>query len=256
MNDVEYTVDDGIAHIRFCRPDRANALRPQTCEELKEAARRLRELDDLGAIVISGDGPVWCAGGDINAFSTAEHLGDFVYDMATTFHVALDLFDRIDAPTIAAVEGNVGGAGVSLVAAFDLAIVAENSRFTMGYTGVGLTPDGSSSYYLTRAVGLKRAVDLAITNRTIDAATACDWGLITRTAPAGQVVEKAMELARQLCGRETRVLGETKRLFAQGTERSLREAMARETESVTWAASRTETADRLAAFLDRSGSKG
>lgn len=256
MPDLEYTIDDGIGHIRFTRPETANALRPQTCDELIEAARRLSEHDDLGAVVVSGDGPIFCAGGDIGAFAAADHLGDFVYDMATAFHVALEYFDRLDAPTVAAVEGNVGGAGVSLVAAFDLAVVSEDAKFTMGYTGVGLTPDGSSSYYLTRAVGLKRAVDMALTNRMIDAATAEQWGLVTRLAPPGDVFEQAIQLARQLCRAETKVLGETKRLLAQGTERTLRDAMARETQAVAWAAARPETAARLHAFLDRSSSGG
>lgn len=255
MTDLAYSVDDGIAHIRFTRAEHANALRPQTCDELIEAARHIGARDDVGAIVVSGDGSIWCGGGDIQAFSEADDLGEFVYDMATAFHVAIELFDRLDAPTIAAVEGNVGGAGVSLVAAFDLAVVADDARFTMGYTGVGLTPDGSSSYYLTRAIGLKRSVDLALTNRMLDAATAAEWGLITRTAPKADVVDEAMQLARRLCAMETPVLGETKRLFAQGTERTLREAMARETHTVAWAAARPETQGRLAAFLERSSGK-
>lgn len=251
MADLECTIEGRIAHIRFTRPEHANALRPQTCDELMQITRELDGRDDVGAIVVSGNSRIFCAGGDLREFSAADKLDEFVYDMATTFHAALEHFERIDAPTIAAVEGNVGGAGVSLVAAFDLAVVADTSTFTLGYNRVGLTPDGSSSYYLTRAIGLKRAVDLAITNRTIDAATAEAWGLVTRVAPAGEVLDQAMQLAEHVSTFETPVLGETRRLFAQGTERTLRDAMARETQAVAWAAARDETKNRMHAFLER-----
>jgi 2-(1,2-epoxy-1,2-dihydrophenyl)acetyl-CoA isomerase len=153
------------------------------------------------------------------------------------------------------VEGNAGGAGVSLVAAFGLAVVAETATFTMGYSAIGLTPDGSSSYYLARSVGLKRALDLALTNRTIDAATACDWGLITRLAPAANVLRDAMALAEQLAKRETVVLGETKRLLTDGTNRTLRDAMANETAKVAWAAGRPAVRANISAFMNRGSTR-
>ena len=252
MTDVVCTITDRIAHVRLTRSESANALRPQTCEELMQIARELhRTPRDLAAVVLSSEGPIFCAGGDLKDFASADDLETYVFDMASTLHVALDLFDRLDAPTIAAVHGNAGGAGVSIVAAFDLAVVADSAKFTLGYSAIGLTPDGSSSYYLTRAVGLKRALDLALTNRTIDAQTACDWGLITRLAPAADVLAEAMALAEQLAKRETVVLGATKRLMSEGTNRTLRDAMAHETENVAWAASRPAVPESISAFVNR-----
>ena len=249
--DVECTIDGRIAHIRFLRPGQGNAFRPQTCREMIEHARDLAKMGDLGAIVVSGEGPIFCAGGDLAAFNEAEPLGDFVYDMAIDFHVFLNYFDRINAPTIAAVEGNVGGAGVSMVAAFDLGIVAENATFTLGYPAVGLTPDGSSSFYLSRAVGLKRALDFALTNETIDAQKALDWGLATRLAPAGETLNHAMELARSVAGSDTVVLGQTKRLIKDGTTRSLSEAMAEETDRVAAMAARPKARNYIREFAER-----
>ena len=249
--DVECTIDGRIAHIRFLRPGQGNAFRPQTCREMIEHARDLAKMDDLGAIVVSGEGPIFCAGGDLAAFNEAEPLGDFVYDMAIDFHVFLNYFNRINAPTIAAVEGNVGGAGVSMVAAFDLGIVAENATFTLGYPAVGLTPDGSSSFYLSRAVGLKRALDFALTNETIDAQKALDWGLATRLAPAGETLNHAMELARSVAGSDTVVLGLTKRLIKDGTTRSLSEAMAEETDRVAAMAARPKARNYIREFAER-----
>lgn len=255
MNDVVCIIKDRIAHIRFTSPRRANALRQQTFEELKEIARKLHQDPNIGAIVISGEGPIFCAGGDLRAFAAQEHLGDFVYDMATTFHASLEYFNRTDAPVIAAIEGSVGGAGVSLMAACDVAVVAENARFTMGYGAIGLTPDGSASYYLSRSIGLRRALDLTLTNRTIDARTASDWGLVTRLVGSGQALEEAMTLAGALAARDTRVLGESKRLLIEGTDRNLREAMARETETVSSMAARPVVKANIDAFLNRRKSR-
>lgn len=249
MPDVSCSIDGRVAHIQLVSPERANALRQQTFEELKEIARSLNANPDVGAIVISGEGPIFCAGGDLKAFAVEELLGDFVYDMATTFHATLDYFNRTDAPVIAAVEGNVGGAGVSLVAACDLAVVASDVSFTMGYGAIGLTPDGSASYYLSRSIGLRRSLDLALTNRTIDAATANEWGLVTRLVDPGSSLEHAFKLAHQLADRDTLVLGATKRLLVEGTDRNLREAMARETENVSAMASRPEVKVNIDNFL-------
>lgn len=251
MNDVVCTIEKGIAHIRFTSPQRANALRQQTFEELKEIARKLHQDPDVGAVVISGEGPIFCAGGDLKAFAAQERLGDFVHDMATIFHASLAYFNRMDAPVIAAIEGSVGGAGVSLMAACDLAVVAENASFTMGYGAIGLTPDGSASYYLSRSIGLRRALDLTLTNRTIDARTANEWGLVTRLVRSGQALQEAMALADYLAARDTRVLGESKRLLIDGTDRSLREAMAHETEIVSSMAARPRVKENINAFLSR-----
>lgn len=249
--DVECTIDGRIAHLRFLRPGQGNALRPQTCREMIDHARDLAKREDLAAIVVSGEGPIFCAGGDLAAFAEAEPLDDFIYDMAVDFHVFLDYLDRINAPTIAAIEGNVGGAGVSMVAAFDLGIVAENATFTLGYPAVGLTPDGSSSFYLSRAIGLKRALDFALTNDTIDAQRALDWGLATRLAPAGETLDQAMELAQLLASRDTVVLGETKKLIKEGTTRGLREAMAQETDRVAAMAARPVARNNIRGFAER-----
>jgi len=251
MADVECTVKKRIAHVRFVSPERANALRQQTFEELKEIARDLHRSPDIGAIVISGEGPIFCAGGDLKAFAAQEHLGEFVYDAATTFHATMDFFNRTDAPVIAAVEGSVGGAGVSLMAACDLAVVADNASFTLGYGAIGLTPDGSASYYLSRSIGLRRALDLALTNRTIDARTACEWGLVTRLVASGDALDEAMSLAGDLVDRDTLALGESKRLLVEGTDRNLREAMARETEKVSTMAARPQVKKYIEAFLNR-----
>jgi 2-(1,2-epoxy-1,2-dihydrophenyl)acetyl-CoA isomerase len=120
----------------------------------------------------------------------------------------------------------------------------------MGYSAICLTPDGSSSYYPARPVGLKRALDLALTDRTIDAANACDWGLITRLVPAFNVLRDAMALAEQLAKRETVVLGESKRLLTDGTNRTLRDAMANETAKVAWAAGRPAVRASISAFMN------
>ena len=109
----------------------------------------------------------------------------------------------------------------------------------------------ASGYETVRTRNGLEALDLAVANRTIDAQTACDWGLITRLAPAADVLAEAMALAEQLATRETVVLGATKQLLSEGTNRTLRDAMAHETENVAWAASRPAVPESISAFVNR-----
>ena len=90
------------------------------------------------------------------------------------------------------------GAGFGLALACDFVYAAESARFTMAYTMVGLTPDGSSTYFLPRVVGLKRAIELTLTNRVLSAQEAEDLGIATRVVPDGELMDEAMSLARQL----------------------------------------------------------
>ena len=104
----------------------------------------------------------------------------------------------MDAVLITAVNGVAAGAGFSLAIAGDLVLAADSASFTMAYTRAGLSPDGSSSYYLPRLVGVRRTQELMLTNRTLSAAEAADWGLVTAVVPVAELAAKTEELAVQL----------------------------------------------------------
>ena len=128
---------------------------------------------------------MFCAGGDLASFARAgDALPRALKEMTVYLHAAITRLARGSAPVIAAVQGPAAGAGFSLACAADLVVASEQAVFTMAYTRAGLTPDGSSTYFLPRLLGRHRALELILTNRTLPAAEAQDWGLVNEVAPA------------------------------------------------------------------------
>ncbi len=185
-------VDGGIARLTLNRPDQANAIDAVMARELRDAATMLRFDPAVRVVLLDAIGKLFCGGGDLQAFRAAgTGAGALLAGVASDLHVALSTFAAMDAPVVAAVQGSAGGAGMSLVAGADIVVAGERAKFTMGYTAVALAPDGGSTFYLSRVVGLRRAMDLVLTNRTIDARTAEAWGLVTRVVPDEQVDEES-----------------------------------------------------------------
>ena len=156
------------------------------------------------------------------------------------------------APVVMAIQGAAGGAGMSLACAGDIVIAAESAKFTMAYTRRGCTPDGiSSTYFLPRIVGLRRAMDLALTNRVLSAREAHEMGIVTRVVPDAELMATAEGLARGFAQGPTRAYLGVKRLFAESATRTLEDQMELETE---WIADMGRTADGsegIAAFLEK-----
>ena len=161
----------------------------------------------------------------------------------------------MDAPLVVAVRGAAGGAGMSLVAGADIVVAGERAKFTMGYTAVGLTPDGGSTFFLSRVVGLRRAMDLVLTNRVLDARTAEEWGLVTRVVPDERAEEEAAALAASLAAGPTAALGAAKRLVIDGASAALAEALHREAVGISAAAATPDGAEGIAAFVDKRAPK-
>ena len=139
----------------------------------------------------------------------------------------------------------------SLVAACDLVVASTASKFTMGYTRAGLVPDGTSSFYLSRVVGLRRAAELMLTNRTLNAAEALDWGLVNELAEPDAVRGRAEELARTLAAGATAAFGGAKRVLYQGASSSLEEAMERESSVIGRVSGLPDAREGIASFLEK-----
>src|SRR5262249_1171602 len=138
------------------------------------------------AVLLTGAGNAFCAGGDLRSFAAAfvdVGLAAELHRILESLHEAITRLTRLAAPVLAAVNGAAAGAGFSLVNAFDPVLAGESARFTVAYTGVGLTPDGSSTYFLPRRIGLSRALELTLTNRLLTAREALDWGIVNRVVP-------------------------------------------------------------------------
>ncbi|MEM8902984.1 MAG: enoyl-CoA hydratase-related protein [Actinomycetota bacterium] len=250
LDTLHLTVDDaGLARLVIDRPEAANALDRQMSADIRTIAVALDSSRAARAVLVTANGPIFCGGGDLRGFAESDDTFTLVSEMTIDLHAAIARLAKLDAPVVAAVSGAAGGAGMSLVAALDLVVAGESAKFTMGYTKAGLVPDGSSSFFLARSVGYKRALDLALTNRVLSAAEAEEWGLVARVVPDGDVETEAEALATQLAAGPTRTFGLAKRLILAGANSALEEAMERESVSIAAATRTADAAEGIEAFL-------
>ena len=250
---LDYDLRDGVAWITFNRPDRFNALNPVMVRELCDVAMRCSSDKAVRAAVLTGAGDqAFCAGGDVSEFGKRlDEIDLLVKEMTTYLHAAVSRFAWMRAPLIGAVNGVAAGAGLSAVAFCDLVIAAESATFTSAYTQIGLTPDGSSTYFLSRTLGQRRAMELYLTNRVLSAQEALDWGLVNKVVPAAQVTEEAGALAAQLAQGPTRAFGGVKRLLQTAATESLETQMERETRFIAEMGASADGQEGIRAFLDK-----
>ena len=247
-----FEVQEGVAFITLNRPDALNTIDVALAAELADTALRCEQNANIRAILLCGAGKVFCAGGDLKTFvGERDEVPGYIHEVTTHLHTAISRFNRMDPPVIAAVHGAAAGGGMSLACACDLVLATESARFTLAYTRIGLTPDGSSSYFLPRLVGHRRAMELVLTNRTLTAQEALEWGIVTRVVADGELMAEAEALARQLAAGPTRAFGASKRLLQLGWTESLETQMAHETRAVAAAAGAHDGREGMAAFLEK-----
>jgi len=249
---MTYEVSNHIAHIRLTRPEGANAVSVQFSKDFRAATLAAHYDDNVRVLLVTAEGKVFCAGGDLVEFNSAgDSLPSIASDMLTDFHGAIYRMHRMTKPTIASVGGAAGGAGLSLMCAFDLVVAAENAKFTMAYTRAGVTPDGTSTYFLARHVGLRRALDLTLTNRLLSAEEAEAWGLVNRVVPKGEADETALAMATELAAGSAFATGNAKRLIYEGFDSSLEETGEREMHMITRSMAMPDGKEGIAAFVEK-----
>ena len=230
---LTFEVTNGVALITLNRPDAANALDKTMAEDLFDVAVRCDCDAAIRAAVLTATGDMFCAGGDLKTFdSQGEALPQFLMETATKLHSAVTRFQYMDAPLTIAVNGTAAGAGFSIALSGDHVIAAEGAKFVSAYTASGLTPDGSSTYFIAKHIGLLRAKELALTNKVLSAEEACAWGLVNKVVPADTLMEEAMAVAERFARGATKALGGAKRLLLTAYTASLESQLEAETQSI------------------------
>ena len=240
LETLEYEVADEVAILTLNRPQAYNALNLQLGRDLLEAAIEADEDRAVRCIVLTGSGQAFCAGGDVKDFAAnADRIAVFIKQLTIYLHGAISRLARSPKPVLMAVNGAAAGAGMSLALAGDMVVAAESARFSLAYSRIGAAPDGSSTYYLPRLAGYRRAMDLYLTNRVLTAGEALGWGLVNRVHPDAQFQAEVAKLARELAQGPTFAIGRAKQLFLHSTEESLETQMELEAQAIA-ASSRTE----------------
>jgi 2-(1,2-epoxy-1,2-dihydrophenyl)acetyl-CoA isomerase len=247
-----FDVRDNVAHITLNRPDAANSINEEMGKDLMYAALRCDEDPEIRAVLISGAGKIFSGGGDLKAFTAkGDQLPYHIKEITTYLHAAMSRLTRMDAPVVAAIHGAVAGAGMSIAIACDIVVAAETTRFMVAYTRAGLVPDGSLTYFLPRIVGLKRALELTLTNRMFSAQEALQWGLVTHVVPDNELIAQARAIAVQLAAGPTRAYGISKRLLHSGWTETLETQMENESQAIANSARTADASEGIKAFLEK-----
>jgi 2-(1,2-epoxy-1,2-dihydrophenyl)acetyl-CoA isomerase len=221
---VSYELKDRVAFVTLTRPDARNALTNAIADGLVLAVKEIESDRRVRAVILSGEGPVFCAGGDLKAFAT----GGFSADRADAVHDGLLGLHRSPAPVIAAIQGAAIGYGLGLACACDIRVAAEGTRFQAGFTGVGLSPDSTTSYFLPRLFGPSVAARMMLTNLPLDAEEARALGFVASVHPPAELAAAALELAERIARMPSGALRRAKQLLHASLSHSAEEQVAME----------------------------
>src|SRR5262245_10388097 len=250
---VLLSLDDGIARLRLNRPEASNGLSEALLEALVQAAELCEETDGVRCVLFSGEGDNFCAGGDVKEFAAkGEDLPDHLVGQTALLQRATATLLGLDAPVVALIQGwAVGGGGLGLACAGDLAIGGESCRFMSGATRVGMAPDAGSSVTVSRIVGVRRAMEIFLTDRVLSSAEALELGILNKVVPDSELEAEGMELATRLASGPTLAYGETQRLVWEGLGRSVLDALPDEAETVSRLSGTEDSHEGLAAVIER-----
>jgi 2-(1,2-epoxy-1,2-dihydrophenyl)acetyl-CoA isomerase len=239
----------GVATVTLNRPEAFNALSLALGRDLFHVTLELDDDPAVRCIVITGRGKAFCAGGDVKDFvEQLPRIGAHIKELTTYLHGTVSRLARTAKPVIMAINGVAAGGGLSFALSGDVVVAAESARFTMAYSKIAATPDGSSSYFLPRLIGLRRAMELYLTNRVLSAREAFEWGLVTRVVPDAELAPAVGTLADELAAGPTLAIGGAKRLFHQSTWESLETQMELEAQAIAQSGHTEDFREGVTAF--------
>lgn len=242
-------VEDGVARLTLNRPDAGNAIDMAMAEALAAAATRCETDAAIRCVVLTGAGRLFCAGGDLGLFTTAEDVPAVLHALATTLHGALIRFARMPKPLLVLVNGPAAGAGMSMALCGDVVLAARSAHFTAAYGAIGLTPDGGMSWLLPRLVGLRKAQDIILTNRRVKAEEAEAIGMVTAVVDDGRLAEAGRAMAERLSAAPVQALGAARLLLQRSFSTGFEDQLAAEANAISAAGGRPESREGLAAFM-------
>jgi 2-(1,2-epoxy-1,2-dihydrophenyl)acetyl-CoA isomerase len=247
-----YSTAGGVATITLNRPQVMNALDADMIMQFRAVCEQARDDAAVRAIVLRGKGPAFLAGGDVALFhANLPRLPQLIEKLARELHFAILALQRAPKPVLASVHGAVAGAGVSLLAAADIAIAADDTKLTLAYSKIAASPDGGSTYFLPRLVGARRALEMALLSDTFDAHTAREIGLVNWVVPAAELAAATEKIAGRLASGPTVAYGETKALLNQSFDNTLESQLEAEAQAFARCARTADLAEGVTAFVEK-----
>lgn len=242
--------DDGITTLTMNRPQARNALGQGMLRALLEAFRQIAADDGVRVVILAGAGPAFCAGHDLKEMRAQEFGRAYTEALFADCAEVMQAIVNLPKPVIARVHGVATAAGCQLVASCDLAVAAEDSRFATPGVNIGLfcsTP----MVALSRNVAPKHAMQMLLTGDLIDAQAALRFGLVNELAPAAELDERTLALARKLAAKSPLTLAIGKEAFYRQAELPLAEAYAYTREVMVKNLEAKDAQEGIGAFIDK-----
>ena len=226
MSVVTTSIDQGIYHITMNRPKQLNALNLELLEGLTAAVDEANQDSSVRCVILKGEGGHFMAGGDIAYFYELRDLDNDSKSKAfnsliSDVHRLVESLASLPVPVIASVRGAAAGFGISLVAGSDLAIASKNSFYTSAYNLLGTSPDGGSTYYLPRSVGMKKAMEIALLTKRYSSQEALEMGLINTRVEDDELEKETAQVANVIASSARTAVANTKRLIRQSFSNDL-----------------------------------
>jgi 2-(1,2-epoxy-1,2-dihydrophenyl)acetyl-CoA isomerase len=250
--DVTYAAEEGVGVITINLPKVRNALSVRAMQEMLDAVNRAEDDNNIGAVMITGADDAFCAGfhlREIPLDRDVQGIRDHFRVAALWWHQLLHKIIRARLPVLAAVNGVAAGGGFGLALASDMAICVDTARFVCAWHSIGIANDTATSYSLARIVGIRRAMELMLTNRTLCAAEAAEWGIVNRVYSAERFQSAAARVAAQLAAAPTHLQVMAKSRFHDGWMQPVEECTEREIDNVLASVVEPHFYSRLQDFL-------
>lgn len=241
-----------VARIVLNRPDAGNTIDEAMADAFANAVEEIAKDHTIRVVVLTGKGPLFCGGGDVRAMAAAPDGAAAVIDRITSnLHRGILALAEMPKVLVTIVNGPAAGAGLGLAILGDIVIASEKAHFTSAYTAIGMTPDGATSWLLPRLIGLRRALEMAVTNRRISAEEGEKIGLVTRVVQHSGLEQAEREVTQRLATGSVAAMGRARWLLATSFERSLSDHLALEARTIVESASSNEGKVGISAFLNR-----
>ncbi|MCK9541027.1 MAG: enoyl-CoA hydratase-related protein [Novosphingobium sp.] len=249
--------DGGLLRIELDKPERLNAIDLDMARGLLDIFTRIGDGRlTTRAVLLSGRGRAFCAGGDLAGADDSgeaaldKPLEDGGRELEVTFNPLMTRIRELPVPIAAAVQGGVVGVGMSLALACDLIVAADNAYFLQAFRHVGVTPDGGSTYMLPRRIGLGRALEMALLGERLPAGKALDWGVVNRVVGAADLEETAIAMVRGLADGPFS-LGLTRQLMQQSCDASWRDQLHSERLAASKATASADFLEGVKSFTEK-----
>lgn len=255
LKNLRLEIDGEIGTLTLDRPKVLNAMSPELIAELVTAAAWLADRATLRALIVTGEGRAFSAGGDVTWFKRGlEESGDYlsadVRRGADVLHQAIVDFRRIPYPVIGAINGVAAGAGFSLALMCDTRIASDQAAFVCAYGRIGASPDGGMTYFLPRMVGPARAIELLLSDPMLSAAEAHEMGIVSEVVPAEQLMERARGKAEELAAKAPHYVRMSKALIGQSLDNTLADHLQLERHGIADSMATEDLREGVTAFLE------